>query len=266
MQVESTTATPQHPLISSLPLLVRELLHARGLLDDSAIHTFLYPNYDTDLADPFRMTGMEAAVTRLQQAVATGQRVAIYGDYDIDGIVSTALMAEVLQKHGLEPVTYIPDRYDEGYGIHISALEELKNQGVTLVVSVDCGITSIAEAEWAKENGLDLVITDHHDVGTEIPVACAVVNPKRPGDDYPFKELAGAGVAFAVIRALQQRTGIPGAGHEKWLLDLVAMGTVCDVMPLIGENRVLVNFGLQRYLRKTRRVGWLPWRKAPVLS
>ncbi|HUC20553.1 MAG TPA: DHH family phosphoesterase, partial [Candidatus Polarisedimenticolaceae bacterium] len=212
------------------------------MTEASAIHAFLYPSYETDLADPYLMTDMEAAVTRLMKAIGAREKVAVYGDYDIDGIVSTALMAEVLGQHGLDPITYIPDRYDEGYGIHIGALKELKSQGVSLVVSVDCGITGIAEAEWARQNGLDLVITDHHDVGQDIPRAHAVVNPKRPDDEYPFKELAGVGVAFAVVRALQQQTGIPAAGQEKWLLDLVAMGTVCDVMPLVGENRVLVSF------------------------
>ncbi|HEX7260073.1 MAG TPA: DHH family phosphoesterase, partial [Candidatus Saccharimonadia bacterium] len=176
MQVESTTATPQKPLTSQLPPLVRELLHVRGLDDDASIQAFLFPNYDTALADPYRMTDMEAAVVRITEAIARREQVAVYGDYDIDGIVSTALMAEVLQLHGLTPLTYIPDRYDEGYGIHIKALEELKSQGVSLVISVDCGITSVAEAEWAQQNGLDLVITDHHDVGAEIPQAAAVVN------------------------------------------------------------------------------------------
>jgi single-stranded-DNA-specific exonuclease len=237
-----------------IPTLVRDLLSQRGVVDDATIETFLFPSYETGLADPFLMTGMDKAVSRIQQAIKKNQQVAVYGDYDIDGIVSTTLMLEVLQQHGLNPLTYIPDRYDEGYGIHTNALKELKEQGVELVISVDCGITSIEEADWAQANGLDLVITDHHDVPAQLPQAVAVVNPKQPNDAYPFKDLAGVGVAFAVARALQQQTGIPAPGKEKWLLDLVALGTVCDVMPLQDENRTLTKFGLL-VLRKTRRVG-----------
>jgi single-stranded-DNA-specific exonuclease len=238
-----------------LPVVLRELLRKRGLNDDVAIQTYLNPDYTKGLADPYLMTGMGAAIDRIVQAVENKEKVAIYGDYDIDGIVSTALMLEVLQMHGLDPVAYIPDRYQEGYGLNTTALQELIDQKVTLVISVDCGITAAAEADWAVKHNLDLVITDHHDVPEELPAAAvAVVNPKQPGDAYPFKDLAGVGVAFAVTRALQQRTGIPAAGREKWLLDLVALGTVCDVMPLAGENRVLAKFGLL-VLQKTRRVG-----------
>ena len=247
MEAQSRT----HP---QLPPLIRDLLRKRGLTDPAAIAAFLAPDYASGLGDPALMTDMNKAVARILKAAKQGEKVAVYGDYDIDGIASTTLMLELLQLQGLQPLTYIPDRYDEGYGIHIKALEELQQQGVTLVVSVDCGITSLAEAAWAKEHGLDLVITDHHDVLPEIPAAVAVVNPKRLGDTYPFKDLAGVGVVFALARALQHKTGLPAVGQEKWWLDLVALGTVCDVMPLVGENRTLVSFGLV-VLRKTRRVG-----------
>jgi single-stranded-DNA-specific exonuclease len=252
--MESPVAAESSPSDAPIPELVRDLLRKRGLADPAALVAFLYPAYDTGLADPFLLTDMEAAVSRLLAAIKAKEKVAVYGDYDIDGIVSTTLLLEVLQQHGLEPLTYIPDRYDEGYGLHIAALEELKDQGVTLVVTVDCGITSVAEADWARQHGLDLIITDHHDAPAELPPAVAVINPKRPDDAYPFKDLAGVGVAFALARALQQRTGIPAPGQEKWLLDLVALGTVCDVMPLVGENRLLAKFGLL-VLQKTRRVG-----------
>jgi single-stranded-DNA-specific exonuclease len=248
-RVTAPISAPAEP-----PALVRDLLRKRGLNETAAVAAFLHPQYDSGLADPFLMTDMDTAVKRILQAVKRQEKVAVYGDYDIDGIASTTLMLEILQQHGLAPVSYIPDRYDEGYGIHIKALEQLKAAGVSLVISVDCGITSVEEAAWAREHELDLIITDHHELPSELPSALAVVNPRRPGDRYPFKELAGAGVAFALTRALQQRTGIPAAGREKWLLDLVALGTVCDVMPLTGENRVLVHFGLL-VLRKTRRVG-----------
>ncbi|TAK88868.1 single-stranded-DNA-specific exonuclease RecJ [Patescibacteria group bacterium] len=239
---------------SELPPLVRDLLRKRGIEGEEAIDRFLRPDYHRDLADPFLMTDMTKAVERLQRAIVAGEKVAVYGDYDIDGVSSTALMVEVLEAHGLEPLSYIPDRYKEGYGVNQAALEQLAAQGVTLVLTVDCGITAVAEAAWAAEHGIDMVITDHHEVPDQIPQAVAVVNPKRPGDEYPFKELAGVGVAFALVRALQSRTGMPDVGQEKWLLDLVALGTVCDVMPLVGENRALVKYGLV-VLQKTKRVG-----------
>jgi single-stranded-DNA-specific exonuclease len=247
-------ATASKPAAGEPPVLVRDLLRKRGLVDDAAVAAFLQPRYEGSLGDPLLMTDMSAAVDRILQAVKQREMVAVYGDYDIDGIASTTLMLETLQQLGLEPLSYIPDRYDEGYGIHIQALEQLVAQGVTLVVAVDCGITSIQEAAWAREHQLDLIITDHHEVPAQLPEAAAVVNPRRPGDRYPFKDLAGVGVAFALARALQQCTGIPATGREKLLLDLVALGTVCDVMPLVGENRTLVHFGLL-VLRKTRRVG-----------
>lgn len=247
-------ARAANPGAGEPPALVRDLLRKRGLTDAADIAAFLQPSYESNLGDPFLMTDMGKAVARIMVAAKKRETVAVYGDYDIDGIASTTLMLETLQQLGLEPVTYIPDRYDEGYGIHIKALEQLAKEGVTLVVSVDCGITSVEEAAWAREHDLDLIITDHHEAPADIPQAVAVVNPHRRGDKYPFKDLSGSGVAFAVARALQERTGIPEAGQEKWLLDLVALGTVCDVMPLVGENRTLVHFGLL-VLRKTRRVG-----------
>jgi len=236
-----------------IPEIVRQILARRGV-PDGAMERFLWPEYERDLHDPMLMTDMAAAAERLAAAGAAGEKVAVYGDYDIDGITATALMLEALTAAGAKAQGYIPDRFEEGYGINQAALEKLQAQGFTLVVSVDCGITSVGEAKWAREHGLDLVITDHHDVPAVIPEACAVVNPKRPGDGYPFKDLAGVGVAFKLACALQTRVGAPAAGQEKWLLDLVALGTVCDVVPLVGENRVLVSYGL-RVLRQTRRPG-----------
>ncbi|HEY6736450.1 MAG TPA: single-stranded-DNA-specific exonuclease RecJ [Candidatus Saccharimonadia bacterium] len=238
----------------AVPELVRRLLAGRGLTDEAAVQAFLRPDYGRDLHDPWRLTDMRPAVERLVLAAERGERVAVYGDYDIDGITATTVMVESLQAQGLEPLAYIPDRFEEGYGINQQALAYLQGEGVTLVVSVDCGITSVAEAAWAREHGLDLIITDHHAVPAEIPQAVAVINPKRPDDAYPFKDLAGVGVAFKMVQALAQRTGRPAAGQEKWLLDLVAFGTVCDVVQLVGENRALVHYGL-KVMAKTRRVG-----------
>jgi single-stranded-DNA-specific exonuclease len=217
-------------VVAELPSVIRDLLRARGITDQAQIDGFLRPNYESDLGDPFTMTDMHPAIERIMLAIRKGETVAVYGDYDIDGVASTVLMLETLQMQGLKPLAYIPDRFEEGYGLNIEALDKLKKQGVTLV------------------------ITDHHEAPETLPEAVAVVNPKRAEDQYPYKDLSGAGVAFALARALQQHTGIPEKGQEKWLLDLVALGTVCDVMPLSGENRCLVKYGLV-VLRKSRRMG-----------
>jgi single-stranded-DNA-specific exonuclease len=237
----------------TVPELLGQILAGRGL-GPEAIAEFLNPNYELGSHDPFLLTDMEAAVTRLVAAAEAGEPVVVYGDYDIDGITASAVMIEGLAAMGVKATSYIPDRFEEGYGINQEALERIVADGARLVVSVDCGITSVKEAVWAREHGLDLIITDHHAVPEVIPEAVAVINPKRPGDAYPFKDLAGVGVAFKVIQALQRRGGKPAPGQEKWLLDLVALGTVCDVVTLVGENRVLASFGL-RVLRQTRRVG-----------
>jgi len=241
------SATPE------IPELVVEILKARGMAP-AEMGVFLYPDYERDLGDPLLMKDMQAAVDRVFLAAERHEKVVVYGDYDIDGITASAVLMEGLQAYGLEVTSYIPDRFEEGYGINQAALEKLQAEGAQLVVSVDCGITSVKEAQWARAHGLDLVITDHHAVGEEIPDALAVLNPKRVGDMYPCKDLAGVGVAFTLVRALQRLGGRPTAGQEKWLLDLVAMGTICDVVPLVGENRVLASFGL-KVLRRTRRVG-----------
>ena len=218
------------------------------------MNQFLYPVYERDIHDPFLLTDMEKAVNRIALAAERGEKVSVYGDYDIDGITASALMIEGLAALGIKAESYIPDRFSEGYGINQEALETLQNGGTSLVISVDCGITSVEEARWATEHGLDLIITDHHDVPPIIPKAVAVINPKRPDDRYPFKDLAGVGVAFKVIQALQRSLGKPEQGQEKWLLDLVALGTVCDVVTLVGENRALVSFGL-RVMQRGRRIG-----------
>jgi single-stranded-DNA-specific exonuclease len=236
-----------------VPEVVTKILAARGYTPDEAA-AFLAPSYDEHLHDPFLLTDMEPAVERILEAAEAGERVAVYGDYDIDGITASGVMLETLASLGIAAESYIPDRFEEGYGINQAALAKLKDDGFGLVISVDCGITSVAEAAWAQSNGLDLIITDHHSAPPELPRAIAMINPKRPGDNYPFKDLAGVGVAFKLAQALQQRSGKPEPGQEKWLLDLVALGTVCDVVPLVGENRVLASYGL-KVMRRTRRPG-----------
>ena len=238
---------------ANIPHIVANILSARGMTA-AEMAVFVYPDYLRDLHNPMLLTDMELAVVRIERAARLNEQVVIYGDYDIDGITASAVMIEGLAPLGITAISYIPDRFEEGYGINRGALELLQSRGAQLVISVDCGITSIDEARWAKAHGLDLIITDHHAVPAVLPEAIAVINPHRAGERYPFKDLAGVGVAFKVVQALQQRLGIPSEGQEKWLLDLVAMGTICDVVPLVGENRVLATYGL-KVLRQTRRIG-----------
>jgi single-stranded-DNA-specific exonuclease len=195
-----------------VPEIVAQILAARGMSPED-MAAFLYPEYDLHLHDPYLLSDMMPAVERIVVAAERSEKVVVYGDYDIDGITASAIMIEGLAALGVAAESYIPDRFEEGYGINQEALAKLKERGFDLVISVDCGITSVAEAEWARENGLDLIITDHHAVPEVIPEAIAVINPKRAGDEYPFKDLCGAGVAFKVIQALQQRTGKPEAGE-----------------------------------------------------
>lgn len=233
---------------------MRDILIKRGYEKPEDVAAFLSPDYNTQLHNPFLMKDMQPAVDRILVAVEKKESIVIYGDYDIDGITASAVMVETIRNLGHEARSYIPDRFEEGYGINLDALQKLKSEGTDLVISVDCGITSVKEVAWAMENGLDIIITDHHSVPAETPKAIAVINPKQEDCQYPFKDLAGVGVAFKLAQALQLASGKPVAGHEKWLLDVVALGTVCDVVTLVGENRVLASFGLM-VMNKTRRVG-----------
>jgi len=233
---------------------VRDILVKRGYEKPEEIEAFLNPNYDAQLHDPFLMKDMKPAVDRILAAVEKKQSIVIYGDYDIDGITASTVMVETIRNLGHEARSYIPNRFEEGYGINLDALKKLRNENVDLVISVDCGITSVKEVAWAMENGLDIIITDHHSVPAETPKAIAVINPKQEDCQYPFKDLAGVGVAFKLAQALQVASDKPDKGQEKWLLDVVALGTVCDVVTLVGENRVLASFGL-KVMNKTRRVG-----------
>lgn len=245
----------QGALVTSAQQLTQILLRQRGVTTKQEPE-FFTPNYEHSLHDPVLLRGMEAAVARIDHALSAKQRMAIYGDYDIDGITATALLCDVLSQLGAQVEPYIPDRFEEGYGLNIEALKRLKNSGVDLVISVDCGITAANEVAQAKDFGLDLIVTDHHTVPEVTPdAAIACINPRLPDDTYPYKDLAGVGVAFKLASALARtHPDTIKPGHEKWLMDLVALGTVCDVVPLVGENRALVQFGLT-VLRKSPRKG-----------
>ncbi|MBI4283779.1 MAG: single-stranded-DNA-specific exonuclease RecJ [Chloroflexi bacterium] len=236
---------------AGLPPLVAQLLYNRGLTEPSQRELFLTAD-DRLSGDPFLLPGMPQAVARIYQALLSGESMAVYGDFDTDGITATALMVQGLSILNGKAIPYIPHRLTEGYGLKTAALENLYRQGVSLVITVDCGISGLAEVKRARRLGLDIIITDHHTPTAELPPALAVVNPKLADSRYPFSELAGVGVALKLLQALFR--GIGTEQQLEALSDLVALGTVADVVPLLGENRYLVKQGLKR-LSNSPRLG-----------
>jgi len=234
---------------SGLPPLVAQLLYNRGITEPSRIRSFL--TGDKCLSgNPSLLPDIHQATTRIYQALLSGEKIAIYGDFDVDGITGTALLVQGLSDIGGKVIPYIPHRLTEGYGLKTATLESLQQQGISLVITVDCGITAIPEVKKAQKKGLDIIITDHHTPLPEIPPAVAAVDPKLPHSKYPFSELTGVGVAFKLLQAL-----LKGMGKEKQadkLLDLVALGTIADIAPLLGENRYLVKQGLKLINANTR--------------
>jgi single-stranded-DNA-specific exonuclease len=241
-------------LAPASPLLAR-LLWNRGVRDAATAQAFLAP-LAQPLGEPTRMAGVTAAVERLRGALRRGERIALHGDYDVDGVAATAVLAETLERLGARPIVHIPHRVRDGYGLSAAAVRSLGEAGARVIVTVDCGITANAEVALATELGIDVVVTDHHHVPTHLPAAHAVLNPRQSNCDYAFRELSGVGVAYVLARALLE-DGLPSAVAEASaaaLLDLVALGTIADLVPLIGENRVLVARGL-RALQALRRPG-----------
>ena len=230
--------------------LLAAVLRARGVETPEEAAHYLSRGEDM-LCDPMLLDDMDRAVARIERAVRDCERVAVYGDYDVDGITSTCLVTEYFRRSGIACLSYIPDRLDEGYGVNEGAIESLREKGVTLVVTVDCGITAAEEVAYAKKLGIDVVITDHHECPQTLPDAAAVVDPKRPGSKYPNEELAGVGVAFKLVAALERDP----KGSLARYADLVAVGTIADVMPLTGENRCLVYEGLEK-LKTAPRTGF----------
>ncbi len=285
--------------------LIPDLLHARGVTDDEAIAHFLEPDFDRDSHDPFLLPDMEKSVDRILLAKAKEEKVAVWSDYDCDGIPGGVLLTEFLRDIGLSVRHYIPHRHKEGYGLNTAGLAELKEEGMTLVMTVDLGTTEHESIAFANEQGIDVIVTDHHLVTTkskiseqeasaedssqrssdllarrqpasrqgearpfapnlpptlDLPPAFAVINPKRPDSAYPFDGLCGAGVAWKLVQGVLQKMRADGTagnyilGREKWLLDLVGLGTMSDMVPLVGENRMLARCGLL-VMRRNRRPG-----------
>jgi single-stranded-DNA-specific exonuclease recJ len=235
--------------------LFEQILTARGLTTRAARQAFLQPDYTAVKHDPFLLPDMEKAVARLKQAREQGEKIVIYGDYDIDGLSATALLLDAFGKFGFEGVeAFIPNRFVEGYGMTMGAVDKVHDMGADLIVTVDTGSLCHAEIAYAASLGIDTVVTDHHNVAETPPPSVAAVNPKFPGHSYPFRDLCGAGVAFKLVQALQTELDGLSDGYEKWLLDLVALGTVCDIVTLADENRANVYWGLE-VLKKQQRPG-----------
>jgi single-stranded-DNA-specific exonuclease len=231
---------------------VARLLAIRGIADAESASRFLKPSLD-HLLDPMGLADMDRAVERLLSAIAKNERIAVHGDYDVDGITSTVILRRALELLGGHVTHFIPERLRDGYGLQPAALERLHAEGVHLVVSVDCGIRGAEAAQRARELGLDLIITDHHEPDRDLPHAFAVVNPKRHDCTYADKDLAGVGVALKLVQALCAR-----AGKTNWLpafVKIAAIGTLADVVPLVGENRVIAKLGLQMLSKGPHKVG-----------
>lgn len=235
--------------------LIQHLLATRGIVGETNVAAFLHAEYE-GLHSPFIFRDMEKAVERIWKAIEGKEIILIYSDYDADAITANAVLYRTFQSLGIKVLTYIPDRFSEGYGLNIEAFKKIKEMGAGLVITVDCGTNSVEEAKFCKENGIDLIITDHHEITGEVPDAYALINPKNPEEKYPYNQLVGVGVAFKLATAIyskREKHNLPD-GFEKWLLDLVAIGTVADCHSLIGENRILVKYGL-KVIEKTKWVG-----------
>ena len=234
-----------------IPELAAKVLASRGVKTISQAREMLDQNINL-IADPSLMADMDKACARIGEALASGERIAVYGDYDVDGITAVSLVVSWLREKGADCIYYIPDRIEEGYGVNISAIDRLRENGVKLIITVDLGIIAIEEAEYARQNGIDMIITDHHECREQLPNAVAVINPCRPDCGYPFKTLSGVGVAFMLVLGFEGMDNIETVCSR--YSDLVAVGTIADVMPLQGVNRALSARGIEE-INRGRRVG-----------
>ena len=245
-------------IINNFPELhpiVVELLHKRGLNTQEEIDEFLNPDYSEDIHDPYLFSDMKKATDRIYQSIKKKELITIFGDYDADGVSSAIILREVLLSLGAQVEVYLPHREKDGYGLSKKAVEEFKKNNTKVIITVDCGISSLQEIKEAQENKIDVIITDHHSIPEELPIAHSIIHPKVD-KQYPFKGLAGGGVAFKLAQGLlhSKKNKKVEKEQEKWLLDMVAIATVADMMPLLGENRTLLKYGLI-VLQKTRRIG-----------
>lgn len=236
--------------------IVQELLYAREITDSESAEKFLNPDYDRHLLDPYLLKNMDKAVGRILKAIENYEKIAIFSDYDADGIPGAVALHDFFQKIGVKNfVNYIPLRNEEGFGLNSEAITNLVDQNVKLIITIDCGITDVVEVDFANKHGVDVIITDHHIPGKKLPKAFAVINPKQKGDKYPEKFLCGSGVIFKVIQAIIKSDKVEWKdGQEKWLLDMIGLATMSDMVPLRGENRVLSYYGM-KVLQKSPRVG-----------
>lgn len=229
-----------------VPSIIATVLVNRGICDSESIKLYLNKSIG-GVHHPFLLKDAQKAAIRIKAAIDNYEKIVIYGDYDVDGITATSILYDFLRSLNANVDFYIPNRVDEGYGINILALQKIKRDGASLMITVDCGITAVGEVEFAKTIGLDIIITDHHTCKEEIPRAHAVINPKQPECEYPFKELAGVGVAFKVILAVALELGLSAKEYFDKYIDIVAIGTVADVVPLKDENRIFVSAGIKRF-------------------
>lgn len=234
--------------------LVEDLLHARGVTEHGHQEKFLAPDFNRDSHDPFLLPDMEKAVDRILRARDSGELVAVWSDYDADGLPAGVMLTQFLKDIGVRVVHHIPHRNNDGFGLNKKSIEELSNQGVKVMITADCGTTDVEQIAFARELGVEVIVTDHHIAPEVLPDAFAIINPKRLDSAYPFDGLCGAGVAWKIVQAIVKKLPDYPQGKEKWFLDLVGIATLSDMVPLVDENRMLAYFGLT-VMRRARRPG-----------
>lgn len=236
----------------NLNKVIGKIIVNRHVVNDEDVRIFITPTRD-DFHDPFLFKGMDVAVERIIKAINNKEKILIYGDYDVDGITSTTVLKKYLMDRGIPVDTYIPNRLHEGYGLNKNAIDTIKERNIDLIITVDCGISAIEEVDYAVSLGMDVIVTDHHEVGEKLPNALAVIDAKRKDNTYPFRSLAGVGVVFKLIQALSIKLEIKPEEYLKYL-DLVCVGTISDIVPLEGENRTIAKLGLM-LIKVTRNLG-----------
>jgi single-stranded-DNA-specific exonuclease len=242
----------EHP---ELPRAALNLLYHRNIKTQEQIDEFLNPDYSTDIHDPFLFKDMNIAIERINEAIKKQENIVIHGDYDADGVSASVILASTLKHLGAEHVdVFLPHRETDGYGLNNNTIQKLSDEKTNLIITCDCGVSNVEEIKLAQKLGVDVIVTDHHAVPAVPPPALAIIHPQVPGEPYPDKGLAGGGVAFKLAQGLLINHGEENEGHEKWLLDMVAIASVADMVPLVGESRTLTKYGLI-VLNKTRKIG-----------